>query len=74
MTAPNTSLKICPHCGTKHEFTRKNCPECAARKRKTRLERYAAAIAITPGPRAWSQDPMLRLYSFVVKGGKISKS
>lgn len=72
MTMPNLNLRICPQCGTKHELTHKNCPGCKAHKRKVRLERYAAAIVLTPGPKAWSSDPLLRLYSFVVKGGKIS--
>lgn len=72
MTMPNPNLRICPRCGTKHEFTAKNCPGCKAQRRKIRLERFASQIAITPGPKAWSKDPLLRLYSFVVKGGKIS--
>lgn len=71
MTMPNPNLRTCARCGTTHAFTSKNCPGCAERKRKTRLQRYAAAIALTPGPKTWTNDPMLRLYSFVVKGGKI---
>lgn len=71
MTAPNLNLRICRRCGMKHTFTAKNCPGCAAHKRKVRLERYAAAIVLTPGPKAWTGDPLLRLYSFVVKGGKV---
>jgi hypothetical protein len=70
MTMPNANLRTCPSCGTTHEFTRKNCPGCAENRRKVRLQRYAAAIALTPGVKAWSKDPLLRLYSFVIKGGK----
>lgn len=72
MTMPNPNLRICPQCGTKHAFTRKNCPECAERNRVNHIRRRAEKVC-EPHRKSWTNDLLLRLYSFVVKGGKITQ-
>lgn len=70
MTMPNPNLRICPRCGTKHVFTSKNCPTCKEKARKQALQRRAEAVC-NPTVKSWTNSLLLRLYSFVVKGGKI---
>lgn len=69
MTAPNLNLRICPRCGTKHAFTRKNCPECIERARVNHIRRRAEKVC-APQHKSWTDSLLLRLYSFVVQGGK----
>lgn len=71
MTMPNPNLRICSRCGTKHAFTSKNCPTCKEINRKRYIQQRAEQLC-SPTAKSWTNSLLLRLYSFVVKGGKIA--
>lgn len=56
---------LCPQCGGPRTDKHINCAEC--RSHKAHMERMAK----TPVREMWFASPAQRLYSFIVRGGKL---